>query len=162
MRRVLPVFMMAIVAATAACASGNNGPPRPPFYRPGISFGDARLGGVGLTSGALDIALTIYNPNEYEIAQPRVRYRLLMDSVQVAHGIYDANLVVAPRDSATIRVPVPFSYGGIGRAGRLFVNSGAMSYRVIGEMVVDTPYGYYRVPYDRAGWLNTLNARLPR
>ena len=162
MRKLLPVVTALAVAATVACASHTNGPPPPPFYRPGISFGDARLAGVGLTGGALDIALTIYNPNDYEIAQPRVAYRLLFDRTQVAHGTYDANVVVNSRDSATIRVPVPFSYGSAARAGQLFVNTGAMTYRVIGELLVETPYGRYRVPYDRGGWVHTLSAQLPR
>ena len=155
MRRVIAVAAIGVAAATLACAS-TGGPPPPPFYRPSVSLRDVKMGGVGITGGSLDVLLNVYNPNTYGLEQPRVRYRVYVDTLPVARGIYDSDLVLDSRDSVKLRVPASFSYLGLGIAGRALLNTGSLNYRVVGDITVTTPYGRYTFPYDRAGYFSSL------
>lgn len=161
MRNVfIAVALVAILAALACASSG--GPPPPPFYRPTVSLRDVKVGGVGITGGSVDVMLNVYNPNVYDLETPRVSYRVYVDSLPIARGIYDSDIVLASKDSAKLQMPASFSYVGLGLAGRALLNTGAVSYRVIGDITVRTPYGRYTFPYDRVGNFSSLNPSWPR
>jgi LEA14-like dessication related protein len=151
------VVVIAAVAA-CACASGNRGPAPPPFYRPNVSLREVRLGGVGLTGGSLDVLINVYNPNDYGLATPRVAYRVYVDSVFIARGIFDSDVMLESQDSVKLRIPASIAYTALGQAGRVLLNTGSVNYRVVGDITVGTPYGRYTFPYDRAGWFSSLDA----
>jgi LEA14-like dessication related protein len=157
MRKVVVVGAVTATAAALACAS-SGGPPPPPFYRPNVSLRDVKLGGVGISGGAVQLVLSVYNPNLYQLESPRVRYRVYVDSVPLARGLYDADLVLASRDSITLQMPASFSYLSLGQASQVLLNTGAANYRVVGDITVSTPYGRYTFPYDRAGWFSSFDA----
>jgi LEA14-like dessication related protein len=155
MRRVIAAAAMLAAATALACASAG-GPPPPPFYRPAVYLRDVKLGGVGITGGSLDVLLNVFNPNDYGLEAPRVRYRVYVDTVPVARGVYDSDLLLESKDSVKLRVPASFSYLGLGQAGRALLNTGSLNYRVVGDITVSTPYGRYTFPYDRSGWYSAL------
>lgn len=157
----LPLLLLA--AATACASGGSNNtrndppaPPPPPFDRPMVALRDVHVNGVGITGGSMKVALRVYNPNDYRLVEPRVFYRVYVEGDRVAAGFYDVNTEVPPRDSAIFEVPVSFRYTSVGQAGRAMVNSGAITYRVLGTIVVGTPYGRLGSPYDRAGQFAAL------
>lgn len=164
-----PTPLLLLFVATAACASGGGSgargseqqqpapAPPPPFDRPMVSLRDVRLSGVGITGGSMNVTLRVYNPNDYRLVEPRVWYRVYVDGDRVAAGRYDVDVEIPPRDSATLSVPVAFSYESAGQAGRVMVNTGGVSYRVLGSLVVGTPYGRLSSPYDRAGRFSSLS-----
>ena len=166
MRRSLVVAAVAALAATVGCASGGSaasGSPAaaesaPPFYNPRVALRDVRLSGVGLTGGAMEIALRVYNPNIYPLEDPRVTYRVIVGDNQLATGVYDAEVDVPAEDSVLVRVPASFTFGGAGGAGRALLNTGSVNYRVLGRIYADTPYGRLSAPYDRAGTYSTVSA----
>ena len=152
------VVVIAAAAAVISCASGGSGgAPRPPFYRPNVSLRDVRLGSIGLMGGSLDVLINVYNPNEYELATPRVAYRVYVDSLPIARGIFDADIVLDSQDSVKLRIPASIAYTALGQAGRALLNTGSVNYRVVGDITVGTPYGRYTFPYDRAGWFSSLD-----
>ena len=155
---------LGLIAAGLACGRNRieSATPAIPFDPPEVALRDVRLRGVGITGGALDLELRVYNPNDYQLTAPRVNYRVLVDRQELATGFTDLDVVVPSRDSATVRVPASFSYLSMGRAGRSLMNSGAAPYRVLGRITVGTPYGRLSFPYDRAGNFATLNAGLQR
>ena len=104
----------------------------------------------------MQVTLRVYNPNDYRLVEPRVWYRVYVEGDRVASGFYDVSTEVPARDSATFEVPVPFKYTSVGQAGRAMVNNGAITYRVLGTIVVGTPYGRLSSPYDRAGQFAAL------
>ena len=155
---------VALIAGASACggSSRESAAPAPvPFYQPDVALRDARIRGVGLTGGAMDIEMRVYNPNDYDLISPRVSYRILLDGKHVADGLADPDVVVPAHDSAFVRIPATFSYGSVGSAGRALIGRGALDYRVLGRMTVGTPYGRFWFPYDRAGQFAALSARLP-
>ena len=152
----------ALVAAASACggSSRESAAPAPvPFYQPDVALRNAHIRGVGLTGGAMDIELRVYNPNDYDLLSPHVSYRIIVGGKHVADGLADPDVVVPARDSAFVSIPATFSYSSVGNAGRMLVDRGALDYRVLGRMTVSTPYGRFWFPYDRAGRFATFSAR---
>jgi LEA14-like dessication related protein len=161
MRTLLTATALASLVAIGACASANR-QPSVPFYRPTVVLQNVKLNGVGVTGGSLEVTLNIYNPNDYRLGSPRIRYRLLVEDTKVADGEYDSDLVIPAEDSVGMRVPASFSYLRAGQAGRAIMGNGVVNYRVIGEIFVDTPYGRLRSPYDRTGSFSPITAAMKR
>jgi len=141
-----------MLLATVACSSLG----RSVFKEPVVTLRDVRLNGVGLTGGSMDVVLNVYNPNGYNLSATQMTYRLMVDSVQFADGLVEQRFDVAENDSNTVRIPVSFTYAGIGEAGRQLLNTGSINYRVAGGLTVATPLGNFTVPYDRTGRFSAL------
>lgn len=162
----LAAIMAGGVLLAGASGCGGSSAPTPnaapvPFDEPDVALRDAHIRGIGLTGGAMDIGMRVYNPNDYDLVAPRVSFRVLLDGKHVADGLADPDVVVPAHDSTVLRLPATFSYATAGRAGRALIDNGALSYRVLGRMTVGTPYGRFWFPYDRVGHFAPLNARLP-
>ena len=160
MRQLVLAGAIAATLAGTGCAGKARpaGPPRPAIVTPVVSLVDVRPAGVGLTGGALDVVLSVYNPNQFELHSPRVNYRLLVGDVRLADGDMSSDLVVPALDSVQVVLPAKFSYVAIGRAGREMLGTGTVDYRVLGDIDVGTQYGRYSVPYDRTGRFSSLTA----
>lgn len=146
MRRKL---LIAAITATAlgGCATLGVGGFRDPL----VQFSDVKIRGLGLTGGALDIVLSIYNPNGFNLDATRVTYRLMVDDKDLGSGVLDHALRVRSRDSTFVTIPMDFTYAGLGVAGQQLLSSGSVNYRVIGDITVDTPVGNFTRPYDQRG-----------
>lgn len=151
---------LALMLLAAACAP-SSGPARAPlpFIRPDVTLHDARLGGIGLLGGTIDLEMTVYNPNAYALESPRVRFHVLLGHDEIAAGTADLDVVVPPYDSTIVRLPASFAYAGLSRAGREFVATGAATYRVMGRIAVGTPDGRLWFPYERVGRISMLTAQ---
>ncbi|HUF26993.1 MAG TPA: LEA type 2 family protein [Gemmatimonadaceae bacterium] len=162
MRTSTLIGVAVLLAAGAACGKRTttvySHEPSVPYYRPQVYLRDVAVKSVGLTGGAMDVTMKVYNPNEYELHDPRISYRVFVDGSEVATGIYDPEVVVPDRDSVTVQVPATFGYSGVRRAGRSILGTGTITYRVIGEIIVSTPYGRYRSPFDRVGNFSSTSA----
>jgi LEA14-like dessication related protein len=138
---VLAIFVV------AGCASlGMSG-----FKEPIVTFKDLRVRGLGLTGGSLDAYLNVYNPNGFKLDATRLTYRVLVGDNQLGIGALDSRFTVQDRDSTTIRIPVDFTYAGIGGAARQMMQSGSVPYTVTGDVTVTTPVGNFTVPYSGTG-----------
>jgi LEA14-like dessication related protein len=136
------------VFAIAGCASlGAIGG----FREPVVSFKDLRVRGLGLTGGSLDAYLNVYNPNGFRLDATRLSYRVLVGENQLGTGILDSRFNVQENDSTTIRIPVDFTYSGIGAAARQMMQAGSVPYTVTGDVTVATPLGNFTVPYSGTG-----------
>ena len=130
---------------------------RQAFVEPVVTLQNVRLNGVGLQGGNMDVILNVYNPNGYRLDATRVNYRLLIgDNVDVAQGTITDRLTVQQNDSTRVTIPVSFTFRGIGEAGRQLLNTGAVNYRVTGDVAVGTPVGSFTVPYSTTGRFSAL------
>ena len=153
MRRLMLGAATAAVAVTAACSALG----RQAFKEPVVRLQDVRVNGVGLTGGNLDVRLSVYNPNGYRLDATRLTYNVIVgDSVRFATGTVDSRFTVNGNDSSTVTIPVNFTYTGIGAAGRQLLNTGGVSYRVNGDVIVGTVIGSFTVPYSSTGRFNAL------
>lgn len=168
MRLLRPrLVLAAALAPIALVGCGHSTPPAPPappipFERPAVALRDVHVTGAGLLGGVVEMTMRLYNPNDYDLASPRVSYRLYLDRVQVSNGAADLDAIVPRHDSALLRVPGRFSYAAVGAAGVNALSTGAARYWVGGRMSVDTPYGRLSFPYDRVGQVAPADAAMRR
>jgi len=142
---------MAAVLLTAVaiggCATLGSGV----FKEPVVRFNNVKVRGVGLSGGALDVMLSVYNPNGYNLNATRLTYRLMVDETQVGTGALDRAFRVRDKDSTIVTIPIDFTFSGLGAVGRQLLSTGSVNYRVLGDFTVDTPLGSFTRPYDQRG-----------
>jgi LEA14-like dessication related protein len=147
-RRTKLAAVALTVFAIAGCASLGLGG----FKEPIVSFKDLRVRGLGLTGGSLDAYLNVYNPNGFKLDATRLTYKVSVgDNAQLGTGVLDSRFTVQNHDSTTIRIPIDFTYSGIGAAARQMMQSGSVPYNVTGDVTVATPLGNFTVPYSGTG-----------
>jgi len=135
------------VFAIAGCATLGLGG----FKEPIVNFKDLRVRGLGLTGGSLDAYLNVYNPNGYKLDATRLTYTVAVDKNALGTGVLDSRFTVQNHDSTTVRIPIDFTYAGIGTAARQMMNSGSVPYTISGDVTVATPAGNFTVPYSSTG-----------
>jgi LEA14-like dessication related protein len=148
-RRTKLAAVALAVFAIAGCASlGALGG----FREPIVSFKDLRVRGLGFTGGSLDAYLNIYNPNGFRLDATRLSYTVTVgDNAQLGTGVLDSRFTVQNDDSTMVRIPIDFTYAGIGAAARQMMQSGSVPYNVRGDVTVATPVGNFTVPYSGTG-----------
>jgi len=149
MRKVLGLLL----GATVGCAVIA----RQAFREPSVTLRDVRVVGLGVSGGTLDVVLGVYNPNNYRLDAGRMTYRVFVgDSVGLAAGVLDTRQTVQAKDSTIVHVPVVFAYSGLGVAARQLLMTGAVNYRVTGDVTVASGVGNRRVPFSAAGRYSTV------
>ena len=139
------------VIAAAVTISGCKTLGRQAFAEPQVNFRELRVNGLGLTGGSIDVVLSVYNPNGFRLDATRMTYQLMIDTVMFGSGTLDQSIQVQEKDSTLVRIPVNFTYAGVGQAGRSVINTGTVPYRVRGDITVATPLGNFTRPYDQQG-----------
>lgn len=141
------LWMMLLVGMLTACATVA----KAAFATPVVTLREVRVGTVGLSGGTLDVSLSVYNPNDFNLDASRITYEVLVDSALVGSGESVGRVVVPPLDSAIVRLPVQFNWQGIGVAGTSMMNRGVVEYRVRGAMLIASGVGTITLPYDQRG-----------
>ena len=143
-----------VIALTAAACSTLG---RAAFQNPVVNLRDVRVLGLGTQGGELEVQLGVYNPNQYRLDATRLTYRVFVgDSVSVGSGAIDTQTTVQAGDSTIVRVPIAFSYSGVGAAAMQLMRTGSVTYRVGGDVTVGSPVGNFTVPYNTTGRFNTM------
>lgn len=136
------------VALTAACA----GLARQVFQNPIVNLRDVRVMSLGATGGNLEVHLGVYNPNNYRLDATQMRYNVFVgDSVRMADGTVNTQTTVQAGDSTIVRIPVGFTYTGLGAAASQLLRTGAVNYRVTGDVTVGSVAGNFTVPFSATG-----------
>ncbi|HET9775281.1 MAG TPA: LEA type 2 family protein [Gemmatimonadaceae bacterium] len=147
-RRTRFAAALLAVVAIAGCASLGLGG----FKQPIVNFKDLKVRGLGLTGGSIDAYLNVYNPNGFNLDATRLTYKVTVgDNAELGTGALDSRFTVQNNDSTTIRIPIDFTYAGIGAAARQIMQSGSVPYNVTGDITVGTPVGNFTVPYSGTG-----------
>lgn len=136
------------VALTAACA----GLARQAFQNPIVNLRDVRVMSLGTTGGNLEVALGVYNPNGFRLDATQMRYNVFVgDSVRMANGTVDTQTTVQAGDSTIVKIPVSFTYSGLGAAASQLLRTGAVNYKVAGDVTVGSVAGNFTVPFSTTG-----------
>src|SRR6185312_15133946 len=70
-------------------------------------------------------------------SQPVVNFKdLRIRGLGLTGGSIDARFTVQDKDSTTVRIPIDFTYAGIGNAARSMMQSGSVPYTVDGDVTV--------------------------
>jgi LEA14-like dessication related protein len=150
----MKTFAAVTIALTVAACSTLG---RAAFQNPVVNLRDVRVLGLGTQGGQIEVQLGVYNPNQYRLDATRLTYRVFVgDSVSVGSGAIDTQTTVQAGDSTIVRVPISFSYAGVGAAAMQLMRTGSVTYRVGGDVTVASPVGNFTVPYNTTGQFNTM------
>lgn len=129
------------------------------FKEPVVRVSNVQLRGLGLSGGAVDVDLAVYNPNGFNLDATRLTYNLKFDSVTFATGALTDRMTAQANDTMHVRIPVNFTYSGVGAAGRQIINTGTLNYNVTGDLTVGTKLGNFTVPYRSTGRVSSFGNR---
>jgi len=147
------LVVLAVALAAAACSTLG----RAAFQNPVVNLRDVRVLGLGTTGGQLEVQLGVRNPNNYRLDATRLTYRVFVgDTIGVANGALDTQTTVQAGDSTIVKIPVSFTYAGLGAAATQLLRTGAVTYRVAGDVTVGSAVGNFTVPYTASGQFNTM------
>ena len=150
MKRIVVVALTLVVAACSALG-------RQAFQNPVVNLRDVRVLGLGTSGGNLEVQLSVYNPNNFRLDATRMTYRVFVgDSVGLATGAVDTRTTVQAADSTIVKIPVSFTYSGLGAAASQLLRTGAVNYKVNGDVTVGSVVGNFTVPYSTTGQFNTM------
>lgn len=158
-RYIRPLTLLLLLAA-AGCASRM-------FQQPEVTIRNVQLAGLGLGGGTLVFNIEVMNPNRFALNATQLSYELsIADSrvpgdtswVDVAEGVFTDDFSVAPGATETLRLPIEFSYQGLGGAATSIMRAGTFTYRAAGIVDVLTPLGPRAVPFRRGGMVSLLGA----
>jgi LEA14-like dessication related protein len=150
-RNFIAAFATVLLAGCASLGLGG-------FKEPLVHFNDAKIRGLGLSGGSVDVVLSIYNPNGFNLNATRLTCRLLVEDKELGTGALNNAFRVGSNDSTYVTIPVDFTYAGLGTAGRQLLQQGSINYRVIGDFTVDTPVGSFTRPYDQRGRFSSFGS----
>ena len=146
----------ALVALFALSALGCASLARRAFDTPIVTLKDVQVKAIGLTGGAVDLVLEVNNPNEYRLDAKSVTYTLVVDSTTIASGQITQLVTLPPKQRSEVRLPVSIGVKELMGAARVMSKSGTVTYHVIGEVTVATPFGSITRPYDSVGQFDAI------
>jgi LEA14-like dessication related protein len=129
---------------------------RAAFASPVVALRDVQIGGFGITGGTINVVLSVYNPNEFNLDASSITYSVVVDSTVLGAGQSEQRVIIPARDSAIVRLPVQFGWDAVSGAGQKLLNTGSLKYQVKGEMKVASGVGTVTIPYDQAGYFSGL------
>ena len=147
----------ALAAITLVAVAGCAALGRATFSEPTVRLRDVQITGLGLQGGSVDVRLSVYNPNRFNLDALKMTYKVDIDSIALGEGELGDRFVVQSGDSAEVRLPVRFTYAGLGAAGSSLLRSGTVNYRVRGDFTVSTPLGNFTRPYNQTGRYSTMS-----
>lgn len=154
MRRTIVAGVMAALVSVGGCSALG----RQAFQQPVVKVADIKLTGIGLTGGSMDVLVDVQNPNDFRLDATRMTYKVVLDTVTFATGAVDSKFTVEGNKTAQVRIPVNFTYAGIGEAGRQLLNTGGVNYTLSGDVTVGTVVGNFTVPFTNTGRVTNLGA----
>jgi LEA14-like dessication related protein len=147
------LVVLTLTVGLAACSALG----RQVFQNPIVNLRDVRVLGLGTGGGQLEVHLGVHNPNNYRLDATRLTYRVFVgDSVGLASGALDTRTTVQAGDSTIVKIPVAFTYSGLGAAATQLLRTGSVNYRVAGDVTVGSVVGNFTVPYSASGNFNTM------
>lgn len=152
-RGILVIAVLAGTAISGLCqASGH-----PVLSQPRVALLDVRLASTGFEGGALDVLLSVYNPNPYDLDISQMTYSVIVDSAEVGSGQTTQRVLIKARDSAMVHLPVAFSWAHAASAGRIWTANGSVLYEVKGSIhAAATQVGPVTIPFDQHGQFRSL------
>jgi LEA14-like dessication related protein len=145
--RVWVLGAVVCTALLAGCATAA----KAVFTQPDVGFRGVGIRSVGVDGADLEVLLNIYNPNGYSLGASQLRYRLLVDSLELGAGAIDSGFSVRSRDSAVVRLPVRLGFRALQRLGPQLLRGGEIPYRLMGDVTLKSFVGTFARQFNEAG-----------
>jgi LEA14-like dessication related protein len=155
---VRPLLAAILLVVLTACGSRV-------FRQPEVTLESVQLAGLGLRGGTLLVNVEVMNPNRFALNANQLRYQLAIADTEnprdttwldLASGIYSEQFSVGAGQTASVQVPVEFTYAGLGGAAGSLLRAGTFNYRATGVVDVRTPLSTHEVPFRRGGTVTLM------
>ena len=146
---------LALLPVIAACAVLNMAK----FQEPSIQLNSLVVRSVGLQGGALAVLLDINNPNSFDLRGTRLTLGLDVERTHFGDVVLNDAFALPKGVVTTLTVPLTFEWAGVGAAARSIFARGTVSYHMVGDASLTTPYGTGRVPFSRDGRVSLVSGR---
>jgi LEA14-like dessication related protein len=122
-----------------------------PIYR-GLEFEPAPVEAKSLTIGGAEIVagIVLRNPNGFSFTIDRWTYALELVGRPVAEGSGGEGTKIAARGESTLSFPLTLDFFEIGRPVYDGLLQPPTDARASGEIEITTPWGRWRIPFDRS------------
>jgi LEA14-like dessication related protein len=141
MRRL---FLFPALLLTTGCAALQ-------FQTPTTQLVAVEVTGLSLEGGALRLLLDVHNPNAYQLRTTRVAVGLDLEGTHFGDVAVTEEVALPAGQTTQVRVPLNFSWTGVGIGARSLLGRGAVRYAIEGQLTVGTPLGDKAVPVRGTG-----------
>jgi LEA14-like dessication related protein len=121
------------------------------FEEPTVDLVAVQITGLGLTGGAFNLLVDVYNPNSYEIRTARVEAALDLEETHFGDAYLEEAVVLPPTSHTEVEIPVSFTYRGVGAAARGLLMRGAVNYALETRLLANTPLGERSLSFRNRG-----------
>jgi LEA14-like dessication related protein len=142
MRRFL--FVSALALLPTACAQLQ-------FQAPTTQLVAVEVAGLGLEGGALRLLLDVHNPNAFALRTLRIAFGIDLDSTHFGDVALTEEVALPAGQTTQVRIPLNFSWTGVGIGARSLLGRGAVRYDLDGQLTLGTPLGEKVVPVRGGG-----------
>lgn len=121
------------------------------FQEPDIKLQEIRVTGLGLNGGTLDLALDVFNPNDYRLRTTRLELGIDLEDVHFGDALLETPLELPSQQHSLVTVPVQFEWAGVGAGARALLSRQAVRFGLTGVASLGTPIGDRRVQVHGSG-----------
>jgi LEA14-like dessication related protein len=121
------------------------------FEPPTTQLVAVQVAGLGLEGGALRLLLDVHNPNTYALRTTRVAVGIDLEGTHFGDVALTQDVALPAGQTTQVRIPVDFTWAGIGAGARSLLGRGAVRYAIEGQLTVATPLGDKAVPMRGTG-----------
>ena len=139
---------VALVVLASGCASLQHALR---FEERAIRLQEVRITGLGLTGGTLDLALDVFNPNDFRLRTLRLELGIDLEQTHFGDALLETPVELPAGQHSLVTVPVRFEWAGLGAGARALLTRQAIRYGLTGIIAIDTPLGDRRVNVHGTG-----------
>ena len=121
------------------------------FAEPEVQLKEVQITGLGLSGGTLNLALDVYNPNDYRLRSTRLELGIDLESTHFGDALLETPLELPGRQHTLVSVPVRFEWAGVGAGARGLLARQAIRFGLTGTAYLGTPLGDRRVQVKGSG-----------
>lgn len=147
MRRMSAVSLAGLMAAISSCSLTQH----LRFEAPSARLARVTITGLGLSGGSLELKLDVFNPNSYTLRSTRLQVAIDLESTPFGTAALDRALELPPASHSEVRVPLTFTWSGVGAGARAILSKGSLNYGLSGRIMVDSPLGERSVDLKTSG-----------
>jgi LEA14-like dessication related protein len=142
------IWWVGLAVLAAACATLGHALR---FQEPAIVLKEVQVTGIGLTGGTLNLALDVFNPNDYRLRSTRLELGIDLEQVHFGDALLETPLELPSQQHTLVSVPVRFEWAGVGAGARALLARQAIRFGLTGAATIGTPIGDRRVAVHGSG-----------
>jgi LEA14-like dessication related protein len=122
--------------------------------QPVIRFEGVSVGSLSRDGAALDVDLSVTNPNGYRLGVRQLTYRLSIADAPAGEGSIEETVSIPAHATASVKLPLSLTFAPLKSSILEMALTGGIAYAVEGDVVFTTPLGSVRRPYRHEGTLS--------